>query len=150
MSTITAPASSPGPAASCRRSCLTNHDLAKIVDTSDEWIIQRTGIKERRIAGPDESTATLAAHAAKRALEAAGLAPEDLDLIVCGTISPEMTFPSTACFVAAALGLTSTPAFDIAAACSGFIYTLETASSFIKAGQHIETSLQSELKLSAV
>jgi 3-oxoacyl-[acyl-carrier-protein] synthase-3 len=115
---------------------LTNHDLAKIVDTSDEWIIQRTGIKERRIAGPDESTATLAANAAKRALDAAGLAPEDLDLIVCGTISPEMTFPSTACFVAASLGLTSTPAFDIAAACSGFIYTLETAASFIKAGRY--------------
>lgn len=115
---------------------LTNHDLAKIVDTSDEWITQRTGIKERRIAEPEESTATLAAHAARRALDVAKLAPEDLDLIVCGTISPEMTFPSTACFVAASLGLTSTPAFDIAAACSGFLYTLETASSFIKAGRY--------------
>ena len=115
---------------------LTNDDLAKIVETNDEWIVQRTGIRERRIAGPGETTATLATSAARKALESSGLEPKDLDLIVCGTISPEMTFPSTACFVAAALGLNSTPAFDIAAACSGFIYTLETASSFIKAGRY--------------
>jgi len=113
---------------------LTNDDLSKMVDTNDEWIVQRTGIRERRIAGPDESTATLAAAAARRALEAAGIEPRDLDLIICGTISPEMTFPSTACFVAAALGLTSTPAFDVAAACSGFLYTLQTGVSFIKSG----------------
>jgi 3-oxoacyl-[acyl-carrier-protein] synthase-3 len=113
---------------------LTNDDLSRIVDTNDEWITQRTGIKERRIAGPDESTATLATGAAKRALAAAGMEPGELDLIVCGTISPEMTFPATACFVAAALGLNSTPAFDVTAACSGFIYTLETAANFIKAG----------------
>lgn len=115
---------------------LTNDDLSTMVDTNDEWIVQRTGIRERRIAGPGESTATLATAAAGRALEAAGLEPKDLDLIVCGTISPEMTFPSTACFVAAALGLNSTPAFDISAACSGFIYTLETASEFVKAGRY--------------
>jgi 3-oxoacyl-[acyl-carrier-protein] synthase-3 len=115
---------------------LTNDELSTMVDTNDQWIVQRTGIRERRIAGPGESTATLATTAARRALEAAGLEAKDLDLIVCGTISPEMTFPSTACFVAAALGLSSTPAFDIAAACSGFIYTLETASSFIKAGRY--------------
>ena len=108
---------------------LTNDDLSKMVDTNDEWIVQRTGIRERRIAGPGESTATFATAAARRALTAAGLEPKDLDLIVCGTISGEMVFPSTACFVAAALGLNSTPAFDIAAACSGFIYTLETATS---------------------
>lgn len=115
---------------------LTNDDLSRMVDTNDAWIVQRTGIRERRIAGPGESTATLATTAARRALDAAGLEPKDLDLIICGTISPEMTFPSTACFVAAALGLNSTPAFDIAAACSGFIYTLETASSFVKAGRY--------------
>ena len=115
---------------------LTNDDLSKMVDTNDEWIVQRTGIRERRIAGPGESTATLATAAAKRALDAAGLQPGDLDLIVCGTISPEMTFPSTACFVAAALGLNSTPAFDIAAACSGFIYTLETAANFVQTGRY--------------
>src|SRR3954468_16328944 len=105
---------------------LTNDDLAKMVDTNDEWIVQRTGIRERRIAGAHESTATLASHAATKALQAAALEPKHLDLIVCGTATPEMTFPSTACFVAASLGLDSTPAFDISAACSGFIYTLET------------------------
>jgi 3-oxoacyl-[acyl-carrier-protein] synthase-3 len=115
---------------------LTNDDLSKMVDTNDAWIVQRTGIRERRIAGPGESTATLATAAARRALEAAGLEAKDLDLIICGTISPEMTFPSTACFVAAALGLNSTPAFDVTAACSGFIYSLETGSSFIKAGRY--------------
>ena len=111
---------------------LTNEDLSKLVETNDEWIVQRTGIRERRIAGPGESTATLATAAAKRALADAGMQARELDLIICGTISPEMTFPSTACFVAAALGLNSTPAFDIAAACSGFIYTLETGTAFIK------------------
>ena len=115
---------------------LTNDDLSKMVDTNDEWITQRTGIKERRIVSEGESTATLATAAARRALDAAGLGPRDLDLIICGTISPEMTFPSTGCFVAAALGLNSTPAFDLAAACSGFIYTLETGASFVKAGRY--------------
>jgi 3-oxoacyl-[acyl-carrier-protein] synthase-3 len=115
---------------------LTNDDLAQMVDTNDEWITQRTGIKERRIAGPGESTATLATHAARRALGAAGLEPKDIDLILCGTVTPEMAFPSTACFVAAALGLTSTPAFDVAAACSGFLYTLDTGVSFIKSGRY--------------
>src|SRR5512140_2243522 len=92
---------------------LTNDDLAKMVDTNDEWIVQRTGIRERRIAGPGESTATLATAAAKNAIESAGLEAKDIDLILCGTITPEMVFPSTACFVANALGLNSTPAFDI-------------------------------------
>jgi 3-oxoacyl-[acyl-carrier-protein] synthase-3 len=114
---------------------LTNDDLARTVETNDEWITQRTGIKERRIAGPGESTATLATHAARRALDAAGLEPKDIDLVLCGTITPEMAFPSTACFVAAALGMTTTPAFDVAAACSGFIYTLDTAAAFVKAGR---------------
>jgi 3-oxoacyl-[acyl-carrier-protein] synthase-3 len=115
---------------------LTNDELSKMVDTNDAWIVQRTGIRERRIAGPGESTATMATAAARKALDAAGIAAEDLDLIICGTISPEMAFPSTACFVAAALGLKSTPAFDISAACSGFIYTLETASNFVKSGHY--------------
>lgn len=115
---------------------LTNDDLAKLVDTSDEWIIQRTGIKERRIAGKDESTASMATAAARRALEAAGITPKDLDLIICASITPEMQFPSTACFVAANLGLDHTPAFDVAAACSGFLFALETATNFIKAGRY--------------
>ena len=113
---------------------LTNDELSKMVDTNDEWIVQRTGIRERRVAGPGETTAVLATAAARKALEAAGLVPEDLDLIICGTISGEMVFPSTACFVAAALGLNSTPAFDVAAACSGFLYTLQTGAAFIKSG----------------
>src|SRR5204863_3529170 len=90
----------------------------------------------RRIAGEGESTATLATAAARRALDAAGLQPSDLDLVIVATISPEMVFPSTACFVAAALGLNSTPAFDMSAACSGFIYALNTGASFVKSGQY--------------
>ena len=115
---------------------LTNDDLSKMVDTNDEWIVQRTGIKERRVAGPSESTATLASHAATRALQSAGLEPKHLDLIICGTASPEMVFPSTGCFVAASLGLDSTPAFDISAACSGFLYTLATGAAFVRSGQY--------------
>ena len=115
---------------------LTNEDLSKLVDTNDEWIIQRTGIKERRIAGPGESTASMGTAAARRALEAAGISASELDLIICATITPEMQFPSTACFIAAALGLNSTPAFDVTAACSGFIYALETASNFAKSGRY--------------
>src|SRR5450755_1399011 len=106
---------------------LTNDDLSKMVDTNDEWITQRTGIKERHIIGPGDSTASLATNAAKRAIAAAGLEASDIDLVLCATITPEMGFPSTACFIAAALGLHSTPAFDLAAACSGFLYGQATA-----------------------
>src|SRR5262249_36012348 len=101
-----------------------------------EWIVQRTGIRERRVAGSHESTATLASHAATKALQAAALEPKHLDLVICGTITPEMAFPSTACFVAASLGLDSTPAFDLGAACSGFIYTLDAGSAYIKSGKY--------------
>ncbi len=115
---------------------LTNADLARMVDTNDDWITQRTGIRERRIAAAGESTATLAAAAARAALESARLTPADVDLVVCATITPEMGFPSTACFVAAALGMSSTPAFDLAAACSGFLYGIETATAFVKSGRY--------------
>lgn len=115
---------------------LTNEELSRMVDTSDEWIIQRTGIKERRIAAKEESTASLATAAARNCLAAAGVKAEDLDLILCATITPEMQFPATACFVASALGLNNTPAFDVSAACSGFIYALETASNYIKSGRY--------------
>jgi 3-oxoacyl-[acyl-carrier-protein] synthase III len=115
---------------------LTNEDLSKLVDTNDEWIVQRTGIRQRRIAVEGETTATLATAAAKKALAAAGAAAADVDLIVCATITPEMIFPNTACFVAAGLGLNQTPGFDLSAACSGFIYALTTGASFIKAGQY--------------
>ena len=115
---------------------LTNQDLSTMVETNDDWIMQRTGIRERRIADKDESTATLATAAARNALESAGLEPKDLDLIIVGTITPEMIFPATSCFVAAALGLTSTPAFDISAACSGFLYVLETGANFVRTGRY--------------
>jgi 3-oxoacyl-[acyl-carrier-protein] synthase-3 len=115
---------------------LTNDDLSKMVDTNDQWIVQRTGIRERRIAGEGESTASLATAAARKALDAAGLQASELDLIIVATITPEMVFPSTACFVAASLGLNATPAFDMSAACSGFIYALNTGANFIKAGQY--------------
>ena len=113
---------------------LTNEDLSKTVDTNDEWITQRTGIKERRIVRSDESTATLSSHAATKALHAAKIEARALDLIIVCTITPEMVTPSTACFVAASLGLDKTPAFDLTAACSGFIYGIETASHFVRSG----------------
>src|SRR5881227_477689 len=106
---------------------LTNAELSRMVDTNDEWIVQRTGIRERRIVSEGETTATLGTAAARRAIEAAGLQPRDIELIVVGTITPEMVFPSTACFIGAELGLPGVPAFDMSAACSGFIYTLNTA-----------------------
>jgi 3-oxoacyl-[acyl-carrier-protein] synthase-3 len=115
---------------------LTNADLSKSVDTNDEWITQRTGIKERRIAGPSESCATLSSHAATNALKAAGVEPKDIDCILVATITPEMVTPSTACFVAASLGLDKTPAFDLSAACSGFVYGLDVGSAFIQAGRY--------------
>src|SRR5881398_829452 len=101
---------------------LTNDELSKMVDTNDEWIVQRTGIRERRIAGPGESTATMATAAARKAIAAAGLEPKEIELIVCATITPEMVFPSTACFIGAELGIPGVPCFDMMAACSGFIY----------------------------
>src|SRR3954466_7496325 len=115
---------------------LTNDDLSRMVDTNDEWIVQRTGIRERRIAGPGETTASLGTAAARKAIAAAGLEAKDIDLIVVGTITPEMVFPSTACFIGAELGLPGVPAFDMSAACSGFIYTLNTAANFVRAGQY--------------
>jgi 3-oxoacyl-[acyl-carrier-protein] synthase-3 len=115
---------------------LTNDDLSKMVETSDEWITQRTGIKERRIAGPEDTTASLGAVASKRAIEAAGIEAKDIELIVVATITPEMVFPSTACFIGAALGIPGVPAFDMSAACSGFIYAMNTAANFIRGGQY--------------
>ena len=115
---------------------VTNDDISKTIDTSDEWISQRTGIRARRIAGSLESTATLGSHAATRALQAAGVEPKHVDLIICATATPEMPFPSTGCFIAASLGLDSTPAYDLSAACSGFLYGLEMATAYIKSGKY--------------
>ncbi|MGE4286046.1 MAG: beta-ketoacyl-ACP synthase III [Phycisphaerae bacterium] len=113
---------------------LTNYDLSKIVETSDEWITTRTGIKVRHIAAENETTATIATEAARRALEAAQMSAEELDLIIIGTVTPEMVFPSTACFVQTAIGAVNATAYDISAACSGFIFALTNAATAIKGG----------------
>ncbi len=113
---------------------LTNFDLEKMVDTSDEWITTRTGIKERRIA-EKESVVDMAYEASRRALEGAGLSPEELDLIILATLTPEKRFPSTACLLQARLGAKGVYSFDISAACSGFIYALDVADSFVKSGK---------------
>jgi 3-oxoacyl-[acyl-carrier-protein] synthase III len=114
---------------------LTNADLEKLVETSDEWITSRTGIRERRIAAEGETTGDLAFHAATRALEAAGVGASELDMIVLGTTTPDLIFPSTACLVQARLGANGCAAFDVNAACSGFMYALGIADKFIRCGQ---------------
>ncbi|HEX5664603.1 MAG TPA: beta-ketoacyl-ACP synthase III [Xanthomonadaceae bacterium] len=113
---------------------LTNDDLSKIVDTSDEWIAARTGIRQRHIAAEGETTGDLAFHASVRALEAAGVQASELDLIVLGTTTPDLIFPSTACLLQHRLGADGCAAFDVNAACSGFIYALTVADNFIRAG----------------
>jgi 3-oxoacyl-[acyl-carrier-protein] synthase-3 len=115
---------------------LTNDDFAKMVETNDEWITTRTGIKQRRIASEEQTTAVLASEAARRALADAGMKPEELDLIIVATITPEMVFPSTACFVQNAIGASNAWAFDLSAACSGFVYGLSIAQQFIGAGRY--------------
>ena len=113
---------------------LTNADLEKLVDTSDEWIVTRTGISERRIAPEEEATSDLALRAAQSAVEAAGLDPADLDMILVATITPDMPFPSTACVLQDRLGARRAGALDLSAACSGFIYGLAVADGLIRAG----------------
>src|SRR5438552_2198079 len=113
---------------------LTNADLEKLVETSDEWIVTRTGISERRIVGPGEATSDLATEAGRRALAHAGLTPADLDLIIVATITPDMPFPAVSNLVQDRLGATRAAAFDLGAACSGFIYGLATAKQFIATG----------------
>lgn len=113
---------------------LTNIDLEKIVDTSDEWITTRTGIKERRLAAKNEAASDLALNAAKEALADARLNPEDLDLLIVATITPDMPFPSVACIVQNALGAKKAICFDISAACAGFVYALSVAKQFIARG----------------
>lgn len=113
---------------------LTNADLAKIVDTSDEWIAERTGIRERRIAADDVSTSDLCAEALRNACDDASLRPSDLDVIIVGTSTTDTLFPSTACWVQDKLGLSGPAAFDVSAGCSGFLYALELASALVTAG----------------
>jgi 3-oxoacyl-[acyl-carrier-protein] synthase-3 len=114
---------------------LTNADLEKIVDTSDEWIRSRTGIRSRHIAAEGELTSDLALPAAQKALKSAGVAAADIDMIIVATTTPDMIFPSTACILQSRLGIAGCPAFDLQAVCSGFVYALVTADLFIRAGQ---------------
>ena len=113
---------------------LTNDDLSKIVDTSDEWIASRTGIRERHIAAEGETTVDLGLQASLRALEAAGVEPSEIDLIIFGTTTPDLVFPSSACLMQQRLGIAGCGAFDVNAACSGFLYALSVADKFIKSG----------------
>ncbi|MGI8559880.1 MAG: beta-ketoacyl-ACP synthase III [Luteimonas sp.] len=119
---------------------LTNDDLSKFVDTTDEWIAARTGIRERHVAADGETTGDLAYHAAVRAMEAAGVQASEIDLIVLGTTTPDLVFPSTACLLQHRLGANGCPAFDVNAACSGFIYALTVAEKFIASGS-VRTAL---------
>ncbi len=114
---------------------LTNADLAEIVETSDEWITTRTGIKQRRKAAPDEYTSLFAVRAARQAIERARLDPADIDLLLCATVTPDQILPSTACIIQAELGANNAAAMDIVAACSGFLYGLSLADSMIRTGQ---------------
>ena len=113
---------------------LTNADLEKMLDTNHEWIVSRSGIRERHIAADGETTGDLAFHAATRALEAAGMVGSEIELIVLGTTTPDLIFPSTACLLQHRLGANGCPAFDVNAACSGFIYALTVADQFIRSG----------------
>ncbi len=113
---------------------LTNRDLESLVDTTDEWIVSRTGIRERHIAAEGESSSDLALHASRHALAAAGLKPGDIDLIVLATSTPDMVFPSSACLLQKKLGIRHGAAFDVQAVCSGFVYALATADQFIRGG----------------
>ena len=113
---------------------LTNADLEKMVDTNDEWILQRTGIRERHIVDPGVATSDLAAEAAREAIARARLRPEDIDFIVVGTTTPDMLFPSTACLLQAKIGAVNAWGFDLFAACSGFTYALSTAAQFVSGG----------------
>ncbi len=115
---------------------LTNQDLEKIVDTSDEWIVQRTGIRERRIAASDQVTSSLALVAAQQALADARMSPEELDIVICATVTGDQPFPATACRLGLDLGAKRAGGFDLAAACSGFVFASQVAAGLIQSGQH--------------
>jgi len=130
---------------------LTNEDLSKMVDTSDEWITKRTGIKERHIAADDEHTSDLGVKAAQKALDRSGIDKSEIDLVVCATISPDyFNMPSTATIIAKKLGLEGVTAFDISAACTGFVYILSIAKAFIESGMKKNVLIVGAEKLSAI
>ena len=114
---------------------MTNADIAQFVDTSDEWIVPRTGIKERRVTSGDENAGTLAVEAAREALEKSGRTPDDIDLVVCATVSGEYVWPATACTIQDALGIKNAGAFDVSAACAGFIYALDVVAAAVETGR---------------
>lgn len=116
--------------------CVTNQEMEKLVETSDDWIVQRTGIRQRYFAAEGETTSMLGAKAARRAMDAAGVGPDDIDLIICGTSTPDYTFPSAATQIQAALGITRGVAFDLQAVCSGFVFAVATAEKFLASGSH--------------
>lgn len=129
---------------------VTNQDLALHVETSDEWIRTRTGIAERRLATEGQEVSTMGAEAARAALMDAGLEPGDVDVIVCATMSPELPFPSTACLIQSKLGLPRVPAFDVSAACSGFLYALEVTTRLVQSGAYKRALLIGTEKMSSI
>ena len=129
---------------------LTNDDLEKMVDTSDEWITTRTGIKERRLAADNEYTSDMAAKAAQAAIRRADIKPDEIDAIIVATITPDMSFPSTSCFVQKKIKAFNAACMDIAAACSGYIYALSIADSYIKTGMYSKILIIGAEKLSAI
>ena len=129
---------------------LTNADLEKQIDTTDEWIVSRTGIRERRIASAQECTSDMGAEAARRAITQAGIDVEEIDLIICATLTPDMPFPATACLIQHKLGAKRSAAFDIEAACSGFLYALEIGQQFITSGTYNTVLVIGAEKLSTI
>ena len=129
---------------------VTNDDMAKIVDTSDEWIRTRSGISERHFAGENEHTSDLAAGAGKRAIEAAGIDSSEIDLVLVATMTPDMPTPSTACLVQSKLGLPNITALDIQAACSGFVYALNVATGMLKSGASKKALVIGAEKMSSI
>src|SRR5262245_43967524 len=125
-----------GPGSSRPDRLLTNGDLERMVDTSDDWITTRTGIRERRIARDEEYMSQFATRAAEAALKSAGVPASEVDLIICATVTPDMPIPATACIVQEKLGATGAAAFDLAAGCSGFIYALAVADRFVSSGNY--------------
>jgi len=130
---------------------LTNKDFEKFIDTSDEWIVQRTGIKERRIAADDQATSDMGALAAQKAIERAGIDKNDIDIVMCATLSPDhLCMPSTACLISDKVGIRNAMAFDISAACSGFVYMLSMAKAFIESGMKKNILLVGAEKISSL
>ncbi len=129
---------------------LTNDELSQRVDTNDEWIASRTGIRERRIASPEQTTSDLALIASLSAIEDAGISPENIDLVIVATITPDMAFPSTACRLQHKLGLSNVCCFDLEAACSGFVYALDVADGLLKSGRYRKALVVGAEKLSGI